>query len=155
MASAVEQKTLGFAETLRATSILAAETDVSHMVAPPLARALTQALALTQASAKLNPRWADHALSGGRHVANRKPQTQGLRREESGHGSPGLNDLERLREKIAEPRVGHGSVGLGGGYTVPDVSGDAWAPVLAVYRAVDAVLAGGGRPRISFVRRGN
>jgi len=28
-----------------------------------------------------------------------------------------------------------------------------WAPALAVFRAVDAVLSGGGRPRVSFVLR--
>lgn len=60
-----------------------------------------------------------------------------------------LGVLEELRERVAMPAVGSRCCEEEG-----DREGEAlWAPALAVFRAVDAVLSGGGQPRVSFVRR--
>lgn len=59
--------------------------------------------------------------------------------------------MESFRDKVIS--VSHhakGESGVVGGVSDADM---VWASALAVYRAVDAVLGAGGRPRISFVRQ--
>lgn len=68
-------------------------------------------------------------------------------------------DLECLRERVPKrsPAVLAGKrVGIAddGKREEGEEEQELWAPALAVFRAVDAVLSGGGRSRISFVHRG-
>lgn len=63
-------------------------------------------------------------------------------------------ELDCLRERVPKRPVpaSKNSCGL----TDDDrVEEEMWAPALAVFRAVDAVVNGDGRSRISFVHRGS
>lgn len=126
----------GFAQGLRRSFILAAERDVFRLVTPALARGLSHAF--RQASPSNQQRCCSDKHGQGQERDSKRHL----------HGSDsGL--LEHLREQVprATTVVGQGEA------PCADVDEVLWSPVLAVFRGVDAVLSGGGRPRVSFVRR--
>ncbi|CAM9452377.1 unnamed protein product [Laminaria digitata] len=123
---ACEQTAMLFAQQLRNTAILAAETDLSRLVVPALARALSAA------SRQEGP-------SDGGHFRTGRSQTQKASRQAFREAH--LHGLERLPQST---NACHGP-------SEDDVV--RWAPVLAVCRSVDAVVSGMGRPRMNFVRR--
>lgn len=144
-----------FAQQLRTTSILAAETNVSRLVIPTLARELSH---VAQASVQERPpdtatRFATNMKQVG---VQQKCRTAGdmARARISGRGGVLEADVECLRKRVAN------RVAPARKTACFDVGDDdkkeeeLWAPALAVFRAVDAVLSGGGRSRISFVHRG-
>lgn len=66
-----------------------------------------------------------------------------------------LDDAECLRERVLKRPVPAGkraSCGEGDDHKREE---ELWAPALAVFRAVGAVLSGDGRSKISFVYRGS
>lgn len=123
-----------FSHQLRAIVILAAEADVSCLVIPALARALAQASGQERPpDPRIFPLNRGQPQEGRRHSCS----------------DDKLRDLERLRERVprvVDERRWHSAV------REMEDRDNAWAPVLAVFRATDAILCGSGRPRLSFVR---
>lgn len=138
-----------FAQQLRTTAILAAETDVSRLVIPTLARELSQA---AQASIQNSaPHFATKQVGAQHQVQQTVEEVPHARM--TGRGGVLDADVECLRERVPKRPASAGkrpSYGVGDDVKREE---DLWAPVLAVFRAVDAVLSGGGRSRISFVHR--
>ena len=124
-AVACEQTALSFGQQLRTTAILAAETDLSRLVVPSLARALSAG------SRKERP-------SNGGYFRAECSQTQKASRRTFREAH--FQSLKRLPQNSDECHGANEDVVL-------------WAPVLAVCRSVDAVVSGTGRPRMNFVRR--
>lgn len=122
-----------FAQQLRYSFILAAERDVFRLVTPALARGLSQALR--------QPPPPD--LQRYRPDKNGQGQDRDSRQHLYGADS---SQLKHLREQVSRASLGQG-VGCAHENEM------LWSPTMAVFRAVDAMLSGGGRPRISFVRR--
>lgn len=117
---------------------MAAEQDVSKMVAPPLARALSRARRLAAPSPK-------HPHLG--YMISPHVSREDTNRRAPGAG--GTGPLESLRERVVSVSPAHQRTV----WVKRDIDAEvAWTPALAVYRAVDAVLGGGGRPRICFLR---
>lgn len=153
-----------FAQQLRTTSILAAETDVSRLVIPTLARELSQASKASRVRVQTrSPNETPQVTQVG--VQQRVPH--GV--EEVTHarvtGRGGVLDAnvaclrERVPKRSAPAGNGNGNRnGKSASFDVDDADKrqkEIWAPALAVLRAVDAVLSGGGRSRTSFVHRGD
>lgn len=152
-----------FAQQLRTTSILAAETDVSLLVMPTLARELSQASQASQA--RVQKRLADQGQKIDTRQAGVKQQVPHAVEEvtpartitRGGVQDAGFECLrERVRKRsvVAGKRAGCGAVDDHKRNEEEEEEEKLWAPALAVFRAVDAVLSGGGRSRISFVHRG-
>lgn len=129
-----------FGRYLWASSILAAEADVSKMIFPPL----TQALSL----ARLQSRTALHAAV----------HRQSEERHECGRGRGEWQRLEHLRESVPHTAARKtkskfcDEQGLEQKQEQDQGREELWAPPLAVLRVVDALFHDGGRPRMSFVR---
>lgn len=136
-----------FAQELRTTSILAAETDVSRLVIPALARQLSHACLR-----KCPPDQASSVPVDQMDVQQHCQQTAkavAQSRVVSGQGAHNVDVECLLRERVSN-RPGHAGKGAGCDEKRDEAL---WAPALAVFRAVDAVLSGGGRPRMGFVHR--
>lgn len=119
------QTARSFGQQLRTTALLAAETDLSRVVVPCLARAISAA--------------SQHELaSGGVLVHSEGSHTHKTPRRTFREAH--FNGLERLPRNPRECDRRNEDVAL-------------WAPVLAVCRSVDAVVSGVGRPRMNFTRR--
>ena len=116
---------MSFGQQLRTTAILAAETDLTQLVVPALARALSAA------SRQERPRCGGYFRAECSQTQKASRRTS---REEHFH------DLERLPQSSNEFYGTNEDAAL-------------WAPVLAVCRSVDAVVSDMGRPRMNFVRR--
>lgn len=131
-----------FARQLRTTSVLAAETDISRLVFPALARELSHACR-RQRSAEKAP--VIPAMEVQQQQQAGMEGAQG--RFRTGRGERhGIDAIPKWPVPAGEER----RCGITSDKTRVEAL---WAPVLAVFRAVDAVLSGGGRPRLSFVRR--
>lgn len=113
------------------------------MVAPPLARALSRACRTASKSTTIHSQ-ADSPASSCAKDCDAHGGTCDRSKIKS-------HPLERFREKVVS--ASHHDKGGSGTIECVGEADRVWAPALAVYRAVDAVLGGGGRPRISFVRR--
>lgn len=144
-----------FAQQLRTATVLAAETDVARLVIPALAgelsRARLQKCPLDQASRKHADNQVDVQQQGQQMSTKEVAQAHVTKSRRDGHKV----DVECLRERTWKRPVPPGN-GVGGGVCNNEKKEEEewWAPPLAVFRAVDAVLSGGGRPRMSFVRPG-
>lgn len=104
-----------------------------RLVTPALARGLTHAFR--------QPPPPD--LERCRPARHRQDQDRDSRRQLHGADS---SQLKHLREQVSRASLSEGE-----GRAHEDEI--LWSPILAVFRAVDAMLSGGGKPRISFVRR--
>lgn len=137
-----------FARQLRTTSVLAAETDISRIVFPALARELSHACRRQRSAEKIP---VVPAMEVQQQQQAGIEDAQG--RIKAGRAERHVIDTESLREAVPKRLVPAGEERRCG-LTSDETKDEAlWAPVLAVFRAVDAILSGGGRPRLSFVRR--
>ncbi|CAM9586348.1 unnamed protein product [Ectocarpus sp. 12 AP-2014] len=140
-----------FARQLRNNSVLAAETDISRLVVPALARELSHACR-RQRSAEKPP-----VIPAVEVQQQQQQQQVGIEDAhdifKTGRSERDGNNPESLREAVPKWRVPAGEERRCGLTSDETRDKARWAPVLAVFRAVDAVLSGGGRPRLSFVHR--
>lgn len=112
---------------------------MSEMIFPPLARALSRARCLAAPTPK-HPHF-DHMVLPHiiREDSNRRAFSAGGTGPLESLGEGLVSESHAYKETVGENR---------------DIDAEVvWTPALAVYRAVDAVLGGGGRPRISFLRK--
>lgn len=137
-------------QIFRVSALLAAEQDVLRMLAVPLGRALSKASRRVSLSCPNppNPKPDPIAKDGGWPTNEADHQNNGDAEEGNIVSQPAL---ENLRERV--PVVLRDMRNDGDGARPFDGHELAWAPTLAVYRAVDAVISRLGRPRVSFVRR--
>ena len=132
-----EKRVEVFAQQLRTAALLAAETDVSTIVLPVLARALLHAR-----QRERPPHIKTSTINSG---LMRTPAEDRL-------GGMNWQNLGQVRQQVPE-RTAWGKEDKGchrenEGNAAGEVI---WAPTLAVFRAVEAILCGGGRPRTTFV----
>lgn len=134
-----------FGQQLRATCMFAAEADISRIVVPALARELSHGCRQKRSPdpAPRDPYEHIHRpLLGKTATTTKTPR-----------GYMGGVEDKGLRYEL-QRRPMSGSQLVSGGLDAAGKQEETlWAPGLAVFRAVDAVLSGGGRPRMSFVRR--
>lgn len=150
-----------FAQQLRNASILAAETDVARLVMPALARELAHARLPKSPFDQGHSHAPHHQLD---HLRQQDQQTQKNTRIAQARvvvaGKHGHNDgVDCFRERVSKRLGGHNEKREEEEETEDDKDDQEeelqlWAPALAVFRAVDAVLSDGGRPGMSFVRSG-